>query len=749
MHIMHGNGTTAESPVVTVQRELRNLLGELERNGQVQQWSALYLSAQLAQPLLQLWADVVDECRALMASASSSEATETAALQLLVTRALDKLAGRTDIEFFSALWTASQLPFHFFLTHARRNALGHVVQATCHKLSEALAQTDPPSVTAANRELSAVTDGPTSPPDRAIFVWRGMESMLQLESFGQEVQSGGCPIAFSLSPDVARSFGTVVVRVLVPERMISCFAKLPKAEAHEAAVVLLHRPCSLLPATDSGPWADRCYRLAEPIAEPTLPPQAGPPSEASGGAAASSGGAGVRQPVEAPRAQAHFVPAGDVAGIAEAVLDELCRFADFLVADGTVKSWMAATAVKGQASLAHMITTRQRKNSCDAADAFKHVLKRSIELLCGAASRTVAHGADLRLHFLTCFWTSNSPPFYCLLTHASRNGLEARVECTLTYVRWALARIKAPTVGEAERVCEGIAGAPSQPPGGALLYRGLPDESLLTRCKEDIEAGRLTSFSLSPTVAQEFGELLVCVAVSEADLACFAHLRTTGTLLTEWEEEALLFQPCELVDEPTLQQSVSQWTTKCYRLRRLDVGGEAAAAVAAEAAAEAEPEPEAAAAAAAAALGSGGSAASAAAAGSKPRPPLGGGRHGSAAAQRASEAAGDGRGTAAVAGRRNSGGSAGKGSDGAGGAAGGSASSNPPPTPRTPAKVALRSGVEELAAYQRSQVHSAAQLLSKNASPSMQSQNYSPTAAAGCRPAAAQPAPLAHESGRL
>ena len=63
----------------------------------------------------------------------------------------------------------------------------------------------------------------------------------------------------------------------------------------------------------------------------------------------------------------------------------------------------------------------------------------------------------------------------------------------------------------------------------------------------------------------------------------------------------------------------------------------------------------------------------------------------------------------------------------AGGAAGGSASSNPPPTPRTPAKVALRSGVEELAAYQRSQVHSAAQLLSKNASPIMQSQNYSPT----------------------
>ena len=323
MHIMHGNGSTAEKPVVTVQRELGNLLGELERNGQVQQWSELHSSAQLAQPLRQLWADV-QVCRAQMASASSSEATETAALRLLVTQALAELAGRADVKFFSALWTASRPPFHFFLTHAWRNALGHVVQATCHKLSEALAQIDPPSVTAANRALSAMTDGPTSPPDDAIFVWRGMESVLQLERFRQEVQSGGCPIAFSLSPDGARSFGKVVVRVLVPERMISCFAKLPKAHAHEAAVVLLHRPCSLLDATDSSPWANRCYRLAEPM----LPPQAGPPAEASGGAATSSGGAGVRQPVdsggagvrqpvEAPRAQAHFAPAGDVAGVAK------------------------------------------------------------------------------------------------------------------------------------------------------------------------------------------------------------------------------------------------------------------------------------------------------------------------------------------------------------------------------------------------------------------------------------------------
>ena len=65
----------------------------------------------------------------------------------------------------------------------------------------------------------------------------------------------------------------------------------------------------------------------------------------------------------------------------------------------------------------------------------------------------------------------------------------------------------------------------------------------------------------------------------------------------------------------------------------------------------------------------------------------------------------------------------------AGGAAGGSSSSNPPPTPRTPrtpAKVALRSKVEELAAYQRNQVHSAAELLGKSSSPIMQSQNISP-----------------------
>ena len=63
----------------------------------------------------------------------------------------------------------------------------------------------------------------------------------------------------------------------------------------------------------------------------------------------------------------------------------------------------------------------------------------------------------------------------------------------------------------------------------------------------------------------------------------------------------------------------------------------------------------------------------------------------------------------------------------AGGSAGGSSSTNPPPpTPRTPAKVRLKSSVEELAAYQPGQVHSAAELLGKNSSPIMQSQNFSP-----------------------
>ena len=63
----------------------------------------------------------------------------------------------------------------------------------------------------------------------------------------------------------------------------------------------------------------------------------------------------------------------------------------------------------------------------------------------------------------------------------------------------------------------------------------------------------------------------------------------------------------------------------------------------------------------------------------------------------------------------------------AGDSAGGSSSSNPPPTPRTPStKVALKSGAEELAAYQPSQVRSAADLLGKNSSPIMQNQNISP-----------------------
>ena len=59
-------------------------------------------------------------------------------------------------------------------------------------------------------------------------------------------------------------------------------------------------------------------------------------------------------------------------------------------------------------------------------------------------------------------------------------------------------------------------------------------------------------------------------------------------------------------------------------------------------------------------------------------------------------------------------------------AAGGSSSSDPPP-PTTPAKVPLKSKVEELAAYVPSQVHSAAELLSKNSSPILRAENVTPT----------------------
>ena len=279
------------------------------------------------------------------------------------------------------------------------------------------------------------------------------------------------------------------------------------------------------------------------------------------------------------RSQTDFVAPCDASGIARAVLHELCLFVDVLITNGTLKSWMAqangpSTAMNAVAHLARMVSTRQRKRSLNAAAAFKSVLEDSLKKLYEA---TPPAEVDQAVHFLTLLWTSNSPPFYYLLTYASRHGLEKHFEATFFHLRWALQRTKAPTVLAAEGVCSLIKGAPPLPPGGAFVWRGLPDESLLTPFKEDVKAGRLTAFSLLPTVAQLFGEVLVCVAVSAADLACFAHLVTT---LTQHEQEVLLYCPCELIDEPKL---ASSWTSRCFHLRRLDEGGEAAAAEAAAA----------------------------------------------------------------------------------------------------------------------------------------------------------------------
>ena len=286
----------------------------------------------------------------------------------------------------------------------------------------------------------------------------------------------------------------------------------------------------------------------------------------------------------------------------DAVRDELGAYVDELGASGTLEDWLnddATVRPQAQQSIGLIVRPRQRKSQgCTPADALKSLLVQKLEQL--AQTARVAEGTDLDLavvHFLTLLWTTNLPPFYYLLTWASRQGLKPRLERTFHYLHWALQQIEAPTVLAATRACRDVACAPLPPPGGALLvWRGLPDESLLTGFKDDVRAGCLTAFSLSPSVARLFGNVLVCVEVSEADFSCFAHLVTVNMA---HEAEALLHRPCELTaldDDPLVMQSRHSWTNWCYRLRRLDEGGAAGAAGAAAADVTAEAEAKAAAA---------------------------------------------------------------------------------------------------------------------------------------------------------
>ena len=96
--------------------------------------------------------------------------------------------------------------------------------------------------------------------------------------------------------------------------------------------------------------------------------------------------------------------------------------------------------MRPQQLLALIVRPRQSKSpGCTPADALKSLLVQKLEQI--AQTARAAEGTDLDLavvHFLTLLWTTNLPPFYYLLTWASRQGLKARLERTFFYLHWAL-----------------------------------------------------------------------------------------------------------------------------------------------------------------------------------------------------------------------------------------------------------------------------------------------------------------------
>ena len=89
-----------------------------------------------------------------------------------------------------------------------------------------------------------------------------------------------------------------------------------------------------------------------------------------------------------------------------------------------------------------------------------------------------------------------------------------------------LRQLSGPTARAVEQVATRVQGVPRAPDGSMFLYRGLPSRDLLVPFVEDVRAGRLTAFSLSPISARTFGHV---VATS---LASWFGRRTPAALRT-------------------------------------------------------------------------------------------------------------------------------------------------------------------------------------------------------------------------
>ena len=202
-----------------------------------------------------------------------------------------------------------------------------------------------------------------------------------------------------------------------------------------------------------------------------------------------------------------------------AVRVELSAYVEHLDVSGILEEWLKDGAtVKAQTDLAMQVQQRQQKSPGGTqAGVVEYLLVKKLEQLAKTAREAEVDANQAVVHFITLLWKTNLPPFYYLLTWASRHShVKAHLEQTFVYLHWAMRQIEAPTVLAAERACRDVADAPRQPAGGGalLLWRGLTDETLLTGFKDDVRAGCPTAFSMSPA----FGDVLVCVEVSMGSL---------------------------------------------------------------------------------------------------------------------------------------------------------------------------------------------------------------------------------------
>ena len=241
-------------------------------------------------------------------------------------------------------------------------------------------------------------------------------------------------------------------------------------------------------------------------------------------------------------------------------------------AQGQLDAWLVDNALASRPvrDLWLSVSMRAQKRNLPHKAALKAVVADQLQALAKEARKQAGKEKDTdeAKRFLVLVWTCNIPPFYFFLTQAGRvPWLQARVRATHQALLGVLRELGGPSALAVKQVANSVQGGPRAPDGSMYLYRGLPSRALLGPFVEDVRAGRLTAFSLSPSLARTFGPVVFCVVVRAADVDCFAHLvtKTHGH-----EAEALLYTPCALANaSPQLVEALGAWADECFELSSL------------------------------------------------------------------------------------------------------------------------------------------------------------------------------------